>query len=270
MFDKLLLGYNYFKMFIGISFCSYIYKICFDSSNEKIAIKTKHDKIKYTIKPRIGLSCLYFILVVIFYYTITIRAVFTILSGILLASVYGLDKFDKESLNFLSILDKNKIIRFIWKFCFTLINMFFLLLTPIHNSIGEFTNNIYSNIKNKTKSKFNDHLMGSMMLGKKKPIPSENLDNIKTNISNKNINKIFEPIKSTSEISDYIVNENKKIIIEESEYDIINENNDVNNYIDNKNINSEEESEKLILLFKTINDIFTNQDNDNIKSDKND
>ncbi len=213
MFDYLLLLYNYFKLFLGISLFSYIYKICFDSCNEKVNIKTKHNKNKQTIKSRIGLSLIYLFLLFLLYNTITLRVVLTLFCSIALGLVYGLDKFDRETLEIFSAYDKNKAVRYTWKIIYSLVSIFFVVLTPVHNSISETVNKTYDDISKKTKSKFNEHMFGDV-LGKGMELGSgikRALDEMSSRPKfSKEKTTVLNEKSNTSHMSDYIINRETK------------------------------------------------------------
>ncbi len=251
MIDYLIMFYNYFKFFLAISLFSYIYKICFDSCNEKVNIKTKHNKNKQTIKSRIGLSIIYLFLLVLLYNTITLRVVLTLFCSIALGLVYGLDKFDRETLEIFSAYDKNKAVRYAWKIIYSLVSIFFVVLTPVHNSISETVNKTYDDISKKTKSKFNEHMFGDV-LGKGMELGSgikRALDEMssrpkfskeKTVVLNeksttshmsdyiiereaKSRTTKMQQNETTSSSNDFIITGNQRVIIEETDTDVKNE-----------------------------------------------
>ncbi len=239
MLDYLILFYNYFKLFLGISLFSYIYKICFDSCNEKVNIKTKHNKTKQTIKSRIGLSVLYLFLIVLLYNTLTIRVVLTIFCTLALGIVYALDKFDREVLEIFNCYDKVKFVRYAWKVFYSIISICFVFLTPVHNSIADSVNEIYNDISKKTKSKFNEHMFGDVMgkgleLGsgikraldemsqhsKKTEVRTPVIRDEKSSTSNMSDYIVQNKKKSSSSSSEILIGGNQKIIMEETETDI--------------------------------------------------
>jgi hypothetical protein len=292
MFNYLILFYNYFKLFLGISLFSYIYKICFDSCNQKVNIKTKHNKTKQTIKSKIGLSLLYLFLTTILYYTLTLRVVLTLLSTFALGIVFALDKFDPESLEILSIYDKNKIVRYGWKIMYSGISVLFISMTPVHNYITEHVNNI----KNKTTKKFNEGLMGGLI--------NKDID-MGSNLK-RMIKEITTEVKkmessSTSAMSDYLMRDNAKIAkdkvsmsskniiteeteteletdkviirqldekieikeeIQEKKVEIVEEDKKVEELdmsVENKNIKPEDETEKVLEMMKKMTEIFSHE-----------
>lgn len=305
MFDYLIIFYNYFKLFLGISLFSYIYKICFDSCNQKVNIKTKHNKTKQTIKSKIGLSLLYLFLIILLYYTLTLRVILTLLCTSALGIVYALDKFDPESLEIFCVYDKNKAIRYGWKIIYSGISVLFIGLTPVHNYISEHLNKTYSDIKNKTTQKFKEGLMGGI-------INNEEDDgfNIKKMIREltSEVGKKIEG-SSTSAMSDYLMRGNAKIvrdkvsmssvnIVEETETDIQEENiiinqkdnqvkdeikiaedvkiveevknkiEEIDMSIENKDIKPEEESEKVLEMMKKMTEIFSHEKDESTIQDE--
>ncbi len=291
MFNYLILFYNYFKLFLGISLFSYIYKICFDSCNQKVNIKTKHNKTKQTIKSKIGLSLLYLFLTTILYYTLTLRVVLTLLSTFALGIVFALDKFDPESLEILSVYDKNKIVRYGWKIMYSGVSVFFIAMTPIHNYMTEHVNSI----KNKTTKKFNDGLMGGLI--NKDVDMGSNLKRMIREITTE-VKKMES--SSTSAMSDYLMRDNakiakdkvsvtsKNIIAEETETEIETESKQIDEKteikevkeeikiqekvveetklaeeldmsVENKNIKPEDETEKVLEMMKKMTEIFSHE-----------
>lgn len=261
MLDYLILFYNYFKLFLGISLFSYIYKICFDSCNEKVSIKTKHNKTKHTIKSRIGLSIIYLFLIVLLYYTLTIRVVLTLFCSIALGIIFALDKFDRQVLEVFNCYDKVRIVRYGWKVIYSVISICFVFFTPIHNSISELVNQIYNDVSTKTKSKFNEHMFGDVM-GKGLELGSGIKRALDEMSSQSKKNEVKTPVirdekSTTSNMSDYIVQDktkllasssevliggNQKVIIEETETDIKKEESSNTEHEKSSKLNSNEES----------------------------
>lgn len=322
MLDYLILFYNYFKLFLGISLFSYIYKICFDSCNEKVTIKTKHNKTKHTIKSRIGLSIIYLFLIVLLYYTLTIRVVLTIFCSLALGIIFALDKFDRQVLEIFNCYDKVKFVRYIWKVFYSVISICFVFFTPVHNSISESVNQIYNDVSNKTKSKFNEHMFGDVM-GKGLELGSgikRALDEMSSQSKRTEVKTpvIRDEKSSTSNMSDYIVQDksktknkssnssnemliggNQKVILEETETDIKKEESSYTEQsdqaeqseqveqttalsmekithdktvesessvedmtIENSNIEPQQESEKIFEILKKMNEVFSQEAND--------
>ena len=331
MLEYIILFYNYFKLFMGLSVFTFIFKFCFDTCNEKINLKGKNGKKKQTIKSRIGLALAYLFFCTILYFSLTPRVFFTIISLIGIGTLYALDKFDKATVNQLCVHDKNKLVRFLWKILYTIINIVLLIYSPIHKIMLNNFSNLFTNAKNKTKSKVNQHMFGGIGGGLSGLSGLAGLGDITTMVGNKgidlghNLKKVIHELtsdnnddKTTSSMDDYInktdkerskyiIGENQKAIIEETSTEIKNEittdeiikdfkqeikpiqlnKNEVNDFkkyeqilnsemsvqdnngidqeenndevcqVENENINKKEESEKLLKLFKKMNDIFS-------------
>jgi hypothetical protein len=201
MFNFLRTYYGYFKALTSFILFFFIYKNLFDRCNERVLLKSKESKKKkYVIKSKIVLSLLYFVLTISIYFLCSLRVLATfilIISFILLLLV---DKFSTETLDCFNVFDKNKSLRIVWKVFYTVMNIIFMLLHPMHKQIERRIGKNYGKYKNK----FNEILF------------NEN-SSIDQNFSNlfKNIN-LFKKSEQ-SEMSDYILNktkENTKINLE--------------------------------------------------------
>ncbi len=318
MLNHIFMIYNYLNFFIGISLFTYIYKYCLNTCNEKVLIKTKHNKTKSTIKPRIGLAFAYLFFVGLLYYTVTIRVILTVLCLIGIGTLYALDKFDKNTINRLCVYDKNKIVRIMWKIFYSVINIMFLVCTPIHNFISENLNSMYKSA-NQKKNAMSNPIFGALDLNNfvgngldlssniKKAIHELTSDSPKGNVEPSSMSDYVVKTEKTktekkiagnqkaiieetySDLDDNIeikkksvLNPDEKIILnkiledsktvemeEENKNLISSENNKVQNNknimdeeikIENTNINKKEETEKLLELFKKMNDIFSSEE----------
>jgi hypothetical protein len=126
----------------------YIYKFIFDKCNERILIKDKDSsKKKYVIKSKIILSLIYFTILLSIYLLLSLRVIITFILIVSLISLLTVDKLSKESLDFINVYDKNKSLRIVWKVFYTVINIIFMGLYPIHKEFGKQINKNYSKYK---------------------------------------------------------------------------------------------------------------------------
>ncbi len=195
--------YTYFQVFTSFILFFYIYKYFFDRCNERIFIKNKEsNKKKHVIKSRIVLSLIYFTMILSIYMLASLRVLVTLFFGISLGFLLAFDKFSPESLNYVDVLDKNKSVRFVWKVFYTVINLIFMVLHPVHKEMNKGFTKKYLHYKNKITELFIN-------------------DNASIDQNFMNLFKNFNFMTKTSEISDYIIKkkDNSKINLEKNNQD---------------------------------------------------
>lgn len=281
MFNYLITFSQYIKLFCNISLFSYIYKYFFDNCNDKIQITTKNKK-KNAIKSKITLSLMYFTLLTVIYFTISLRFLITILCVFGLSSLLLLDKFDPTSISILTKYDNHKTLRLGWKVFYTFINLVFMCLEPLHKQMTNKFKYYYKKAKKFIMNKLSENKdngdMDIMNLLFKNDNIDKNIDenNIQEHIKHETNNKINREVLSST-MSDYVMNNNitanqKKNLLNNKENEI---NDDINvNDIINKiiNLRSDETTEE-IKEIKEIKEITTNeskttQDNEETVSKK--
>ena len=197
MFEYIYLIYSYTTLFITFGFFAYLYRYFYNNCNQLVKIKTKHGKTKSVIKPKIILSILYFVLIIIIYNNLTYKIFMFFLSIIMLGTLNGFEQFYFGSSHFIYRFDNNKIIRIIWKLFSTIITFSFLIYNPFFKTLDNYINNK----KNLLQSLFNKNLLFSDKSDNNKP-KEKNIETINRSKSNKKV--------ESSEIFDYVLKSSKK------------------------------------------------------------
>lgn len=281
MFNSLYTYYGYSKLFMSSILFFYIYKFIFDKCNERILIKDKDSsKKKYVIKSKIILSLIYFTILLSIYLLLSFRVVITFILIVSLISLLTVDKLSKESLDFINVYDKNKSLRIVWKVFYTVINIIFMALYPIHKEFGKQINKNYSNYKDKLSTTIlNENSSVDINLGnffnlfnnldisetsnyfKIKENNKVNLEKVTNNDQQNNIK-----LMKNKKIKKNIINKDKTIEDDTIEDENIeDENNKNDNKNDNKNGNKDkkpENAEEVINLLKKVNKVFNLSESD--------
>ena len=138
MLYNLINFYSYFKNFSYTVVFVFIYEYFFNKCNKKILIKTKNNKKKHVIKSKISLSLIYFTLLLILFYSLSLKIFITLFSSIGILILFLLEKFDNSKLEIFENIDNNKILRYFWKSFYIFINIMLFLFKPISKYIGSY------------------------------------------------------------------------------------------------------------------------------------
>ena len=232
MFSFLSTCYNYSKVTTNFILFIYIYKYLFDSCNERILIKQKNsNKSKYVTKSKILLSFTYFILLSLIYSSLSIRVLYTSTLISLLGSLLFIDQINLESEYYLTLFDKNKSVRIIWKIFYTIINVLLLILNPIYKQFNKQLVKIFKIL--------NDYKDNPLDILSNIPTNLDFVKNYDLSIFTENIKNNFNQIYLSKLIINNINNENL-----ENESDKENETNKENKE-DKKREENKENEERL-------------------------
>lgn len=129
------------RILFTFSLFTYIYKYFYDSCNEKKVIKIKKDKPKKVIKTRIGLSFIYFIILILLYFSLNWYVFISFMLSVLITIVMIAHKFDPVSINLLKKYDSLPIVKRVWFFYSRTMNLIFKIFSPFHRIIENKINN---------------------------------------------------------------------------------------------------------------------------------
>lgn len=154
MFSLIFQILNFFKLLINFSIFSYVYKYFYESCSEKKIIKSKDNKSKKVIKTKIGLSFLYLVLLTILYFLLTWYVILTLTLLILTFGVLLAHKFEPSVLDIFKKYDSTPILKKIWYFYSSVVNLVLKIMSPIH----AFFENKFCKCKQFTKNMFFEQL----------------------------------------------------------------------------------------------------------------
>lgn len=248
----------FINLIINIFIFSYIYNYFFKKCIiEKKIIKNNKTKIVY--KYKITLAFIYLALTYILKITFNIKIIFFILCIIIMGSLLLFDKLSPKLEETFENIDKNKILRFIWKIFYSFYTIISICTDPLNNLITNFFVNkftifkkIYDNLvlnnndddfsigflNQNNGSNISNYLLSSKESNHKKS-KSKSKSKLKSDSkikleleSNSNlVNEIIDELKSNE------ISQSSKAIIEQEE--LVEKLKNINEIFDSKNTSSE-------------------------------